>query len=52
MNRRATATKDKALGAFIGAKTEIDLMLARHAAPSARHFETRRDKIHRGTSAP
>ncbi len=48
MTRRATATNDKALNAFIAAKTEIDAMLARLAALSADHFETSPDEIHWG----
>ena len=38
----------KALDAFIAAKCEIDAMLARLAALSADHFETRPDEIHWG----
>ena len=45
MTRRATATNDKALNAFIAAETEIDAMLERLAALSADHFETCPDKI-------
>ena len=48
MTRRATATNDKALDAFIAAKTEIDVMLERLAALSADHFETSPDEIHWG----
>lgn len=48
MTRRATATNDKALDAFIAAKTEIDTMLARLAALSADHFETSPDEINWG----
>ena len=48
MTRRATATNEKALDAFIAAKTEIDAMLARLAALSADHFETSPDEIHWG----
>ena len=40
MTRRATATNEKALDAFIAAKSEIDAMLERLAALSADHFET------------
>ena len=47
MTRRAT-TNEKALDAFIAAKTEIDAMLARLAALSADHFETSPDEIHWG----
>ena len=47
MTRRAT-TNEKALNAFIAAKTEIDAMLARLAALSADHFETCPDEIHWG----
>ena len=43
--RRATATNDKALNAFITAKFEIDAMLARLAALSDDHFETCPDAI-------
>ena len=48
MTRRATATNEKALDAFIAAKTEIDAMLARLAALSADHFETSPDEINWG----
>ena len=48
MTRRATATNEKALDAFIAAKTEIDAMLARLAALSADHFETSPEEIHWG----
>ena len=48
MTRRATATNDKALDAFIAAKAEIDAMLERLAAFSADHFETSPDEINWG----
>ena len=48
MTRRATATNEKALDAFIAAKTEIDAMLERLATLSANHFETSPDEIHWG----
>ena len=48
MTRRATATNEKALDAFIAAKTEIDAMLERLAALSADHFETHPDEINWG----
>ena len=48
MTRRATATNDKALDAFIAAKAEIDAMLERLAAFSADHFETHPDEINWG----
>ena len=48
MTRRAAATNEKALDAFIAAKTEIDAMLARLAALSADHFETHPDEINWG----
>ena len=48
MTRRATATNEKALDAFIAAKTEIDAMLERLAALSADHFETSPEEIHWG----
>lgn len=47
MTRRAT-TNEKALDAFIAAKTEIDAMLERLTALSADHFETHPDEIHWG----
>jgi hypothetical protein len=50
--RRATATNDKALNAFLAAKHEIDGMLARLATLSADHFETSPDEIIGGTLAP
>ena len=48
MTRRATATNEKALDAFIAAKSEIDAMLERLAALSADHFETSPDEINWG----
>ena len=48
MTRRAAATNEKALDAFIAAKTEIDAMLVRLAALSADHFETHPDEINWG----
>ena len=48
MTRRATATNDKALDAFLAAKFEIDAMLERLAALSADHFETNPDEINWG----
>jgi len=48
MTRRATASNDKALDAFLAAKAEIDTMLARLAALSDDHFETHPDEIHWG----
>ena len=48
MTRRATATNEKALDAFIAAKTEIDAMLERLAVLSADHFETSPDEINWG----
>jgi hypothetical protein len=48
MTRRATASNDKALDAFLAAKAEIDTMLERLAALSADHFETSPDEIHWG----
>ena len=48
MTRRANTTNEKALDAFIAAKTEIDAMLQRLAALSADHFESSPDEIHWG----
>ena len=48
MTRRAAATNEKALDAFIAAKTEIDAMLVRLAALSADHFETHPDETNWG----
>ena len=47
-NRRAQASNDKALDAFIAAKAEIDAMLGRLKALSDDHFETSPDEIHWG----
>ena len=44
-NRRATATDDKALAAFVAAKAEIDTRLERLKALSDDHFETSPDEI-------
>jgi hypothetical protein len=47
--RRATATtNDKALAAFIAAKTEIDARLERLKAHSDEHFNLQPDEIHWG----
>ena len=46
--RRAAATNDKALSAFLAAKAEIDTMLARLQALSADHFEAHPDEINWG----
>ncbi len=46
--RRAQASNDKALDAFIAAKAEIDAMLDRLKALSDDHFETNPDDIHWG----
>jgi hypothetical protein len=46
--RRATATNDKALNAFIAAKTDIDAMLGRLKVLSNDHFETNPDDINWG----
>ena len=48
MTRRTTTTNDKALDAFIDAKSEIDAMLERLSALSADHFETSPDEINWG----
>ena len=48
MTTRRAASNDKALDAFIAAKTEIDAMLERLAALSADHFETHPDEINWG----
>ena len=45
---RATATNDKALNAFIAAKTDIDALLARLTTLSNDHFETNPDEINWG----
>ena len=46
--RRATATNDKALNAFLTAKIEIDAMLARLTALSDDHFDAHPDEINWG----
>ena len=46
--RRATATNDKVLGAFLAAKLQIDHMLARIQTLSDDHFDTDPDAIHWG----
>ncbi len=46
--RRATATNDKALSAFMTAKAEIDTMLARLQALSADQFNAHADEINWG----
>ena len=46
--RRATATYDKALNAFLAAKIEIVGMLARLKTLSDDHFETHPDEINWG----
>lgn len=46
--RRATAPNDKAMAAFLAAKTEIDAMLARLQVLSDDHFEIHPDKINWG----
>ena len=46
--RRATATNDKALNAFLSAKLQIDAMLDRLKALSDDHFDTDPDAIHWG----
>lgn len=48
MTRRALASNDKAIDAFLAAKAEIDTMLARLAALSDDHFQTSPDEIHWG----
>lgn len=53
MARTADTTNDKALAAYIAAKTEIDRLLADLAALSADHFHTNPDEItwgHVGTA--
>ena len=47
-NRRAIASNDKALDAFLVAKIEIDAMLDRLKALSDDHFETHPDEINWG----
>ena len=46
--RRATAPNDKALGAFLAAKRNIDHMLARIQTLSDDHFDTDPDAVHWG----
>jgi hypothetical protein len=46
--RLTAATNDKALDAFIAAKTEIDAMLERLKVLSDDHFNTDPDEIHWG----
>ena len=46
--RRTTATNDKALAAFIAAKSEIDAQLERLKALSDEHFNAQPDEIHWG----
>ena len=48
MTRRALASNDKAIDAFLAAKAEIDTMLERLAALSDDHFQTSPDEIHWG----
>ena len=48
MTRRALASNDKAIDAFLAAKAEIDTMLERLAAFSDDHFQTSPDEIHWG----
>ena len=50
--RRATASNDKALNAFITTKFEIDAMLARLAALSDDHFGTCQTRSIGAMSAP
>ncbi|MCU0828193.1 MAG: hypothetical protein MUE52_12490 [Tabrizicola sp.] len=45
MARKTAATNDKALAAFVAAKTEIDRLLAELAALSTDHFHTSPDEI-------
>ena len=47
-SRRATATNEKALNAFLAAKIEIDAMLERLKGHSDDHFDTHPDAIHWG----
>ena len=47
MTRRAT-DNSKAIGAFLAAKFEIDVMLERLAALSEDHFDTNPDEINWG----
>jgi hypothetical protein len=46
--RRATATNDKALAAFVAAKAEIDARLERLKGLSDDHFHANPDEIHWG----
>jgi hypothetical protein len=46
--RRATATNDKALSAFVAAKAEIDARLERLKGLSEDHFHANCDEIHWG----
>lgn len=53
MARKTAATNDKALDAFLAAKTEIDRLLAELGSLSADHFHTSPDEIswgHVGTA--
>jgi hypothetical protein len=45
MARKTAATNDKALDAFLAAKTGIDRLLAELVALSADHFHTSPDEI-------
>lgn len=47
-SRRATATNDKALAAFVAAKAEIDARLERLKSLSDDHFNANPDEIHWG----
>ena len=47
-NRRATASNDKALDAFMTTKLKIDAMLERMKALSEGHFNTHPDEINWG----
>jgi len=47
-DRHVTAQNDKALNAFLAAKSEIDATLERLQALSADHFETHPDEINWG----
>ena len=47
-NRRAIATNDKALAAFVAAKVEIDARLERLKGLSDDHFHANPDEIHWG----
>ena len=46
--RRATATNDKALAAFVAAKAEIDARLERLKCLSEHHFHANPEEIHWG----